>query len=175
MNSKLQNRKFKPKTRRNNVESTEPEIEEYVVRISRCSKVVKGGRRLSFSAVVVVGDHQGQIGYGLGKANEVSDAIRKGGDLARKSLFRIKITGDTIQHQVFGKFSGARVMLKPAAPGTGVIAGGSVRAVMHLSGIRNILTKSLGSSNKWNVVHATVAALKQLRTREETRAMLGVG
>lgn len=145
----------------------ERDFEEYVVRISRCSKVVKGGRKLSFSAVVVVGDHDGRVGYGLGKANEVADAIRKGGEIARRSAFRIKLQGDTIPHEVQGKFCGAKILLKPASPGTGVIAGGGARAILQLSGIRNVLSKSLGSNNKWNVVHAVVAALNELRTRDE--------
>ncbi len=147
------------------------QVEEYVVRIARCSKVVKGGRRLSFSAVVVVGDHNGQVGCGLGKANEVADAIRKGGEIARKSMFKIKMKDGTIPHEVIGKFCGAMVLLKPAAPGTGVIAGGGARAVLQLSGIRNILSKSLGSNNKWNVVHAVVAALGELRSIEESRSV----
>lgn len=174
MSSELQDKHASNTLGTDVVESPEAELEEYVVRVNRCSKVVKGGRRLSFSAVVVIGDHQGRIGYGLGKANEVANAIRKGGEVARKSLFRIKISGDTIPHEVFGKFAGAKVLLKPAGAGTGVIAGGGVRAVLHLSGIRNVLSKSLGSSNKWNVVHATIAALRQLRTLEESNAIHGV-
>ncbi|MCA1807921.1 MAG: 30S ribosomal protein S5 [Kiritimatiellia bacterium] len=150
------------------------ELEEYVVRINRCSKVVKGGRRLSFSAVVVVGDHRGTVGFGLGKANEVAEAIRKGGDVARKTLLRIKTFHNTIPHEVIGEFCGARVLLKPAADGTGVIAGGGVRAVLNLSGVHNIIAKSLGSNNKWNVVHATIEALKQLRTIEECEEARGV-
>lgn len=156
------------------IETAPRELEESVVRIKRCSKVVKGGRRMSFSAVVVVGDQHGQVGYGLGKANEVADAIRKGGDIARKSMFRVKINNDTISHEVSGKFSASMVMLKPAVAGTGVIAGGSVRSVIKLAGIRNVLAKSLGSNNKWNVVHATIAALRQLRTREESDALRGL-
>ncbi len=147
----------------------EAQIEEYVVRISRCSKVVKGGRRLSFSAVVVVGDHNGQVGCGLGKANEVADAIRKGGEIARKTMFKIKMKDGTIPHEVIGRYCGAKVLLKPAAPGAGVIAGGGARAVLQLSGLRNILAKSLGSNNKWNVVHAVVEALGDLRSVEESR------
>lgn len=149
-------------------------LEEYVVRIKRCSKVVKGGRRMSFSAVVIVGDQHDQVGYGLGKANEVADAIRKGGDIARKSMFRVKINDTTIPHEVIGKYSASIVMLKPAVAGTGVIAGGAVRSLLKLAGIRNVLAKSLGSNNKWNVVHATIAALNQLRTREESDAMRGL-
>lgn len=156
------------------IESAGGDLEEYVLRINRCSKVVKGGRRLSFSAVVVVGDHHGRVGVGLGKANEVADAIRKGGDIARKSMFAVKLHGKTIPHDVVGEFCGAKVLLRPAVDGTGVIAGGGARAVLNLSGVHNILSKSLGSNNKWNVVHATIAALKMLRTRDECAAMRGV-
>ncbi len=150
------------------------EMEEYVVQVKRCSKVVKGGRRMSFGAVVVVGDHRGTVGYGLGKANEVADAIRKGGEIARKRLVRIKLRGSTIPHDVIGKYSASRVLLKPAVDGTGVIAGGGVRSILNLSGIHNVLAKSLGSNNKWNVVHATIDALRQLRTRSEADALRGV-
>lgn len=149
------------------------EMEEYVVQVKRCSKVVKGGRRMSFSAVVVVGDHKGRVGYGLGKANEVADAIRKGGDIARKTLFPIKLSGTTIPHDVLGKFSASKVMLKPAVDGTGVIAGGGARVVLNLAGVHNVLAKSMGSNNKWNVVHATVNALQQLRTKTESDTMRG--
>ncbi len=150
------------------------ELEEVVVRIKRCSKVVKGGRRMSFSAVVVMGDQHGRVGYGLGKANEVADAIRKGEDIARKSLFRVKLKNDTIPHEVIGKYSASIILLKPAVAGTGVIAGGAARSILKLAGVRNILSKSLGSNNKWNVVHATVAALNQLRTDEEASALRGL-
>lgn len=150
------------------------EIEEYILRINRCSKVVKGGRRLSFSAVVIVGDHKGKVGFGLGKANEVADAIRKGGEVARKSMISLTMTGDSIPHEVIGRYCGAEVMLRPAAPGTGVIAGGGVRAIMSLAGVRNVLSKSLGSNNKLNVVYATLDALKQLRTKEQSDRLRGL-
>ncbi len=153
---------------------TSGEMEEYVVQVKRCSKVVKGGRRMSFSAVVVVGDHKGCVGYGLGKANEVADAIRKGGDIARKTLFQVKLCGTTIPHDVIGKYSASQVLLKPAVDGTGVIAGGGARVVLNLSGVHNVLAKSLGSNNKWNVVHATINALQQLRTKAESDVMRGV-
>ncbi|MBN1269430.1 MAG: 30S ribosomal protein S5 [Kiritimatiellae bacterium] len=147
------------------------QLEERVVHVNRCSKVVKGGRRFSFSALVVVGDRRGHVGYGLGKANEVADAIRKGTDLARRSMFPVKMLEKTIPHEVIGEFSGARVLLRPASPGTGVIAGGAARAVLDLAGVRDVLAKSLGSSNQLNVTKATVAALEQLRTREEVQSL----
>lgn len=150
---------------------TSYEIDEYVVCIKRCTKVVKGGRRMSFSAVVVVGDHNGKVGYGLGKANEVADAIRKGGELARKAMFAVKLEKGTIPHDTIGKFSASVVLLKPAAAGTGVIAGGGARAVLNLAGIHNIIAKSLGSNGKWNVVQATVVALKTLRTSVESERL----
>ncbi len=149
------------------------EFEERVVQINRNSKVVKGGRRFSFGALVVVGDGDGRVGYGLGKANEVSEAIRKSGETAKRAMKRITMRGTTIPHEVIGEFGGARVLLRPAAEGTGVIAGGSCRAVLELAGVRDVLAKSLGSSNKLNVTKATMAALASLRTREEALAIRG--
>jgi len=147
------------------------EVEERVVHVNRCAKVVKGGRRFSFSALVVVGDRKGSVGYALGKANEVADAIRKATEQAKRGMFRVTMKDQTLPHEVTGKFGAAFVLLKPASPGTGVIAGGGVRAVLDLAGVHDVLAKSLGSSNQLNVVKATITALEQLRSREEATAV----
>jgi len=147
------------------------DIEERVVDINRSSKVVKGGRRFSFSALVVAGDRKGRVGFYVGKANEVADAIRKASEGARKNMKLVQMKEDTIPHAVTGDFGGGKVLLRPASPGTGVIAGGAVRAVLELSGIRDVLAKSLGCGNNVNVTKATFHALDQLRSREQIMAL----
>src|ERR1700736_6568455 len=150
------------------------ETTEKVVFINRCAKVVKGGRRFSFSALIVAGDHDGSVGVGFGKANEVSEAIRKASEAARKSMEKFSLYENTIPHEAIGECGGGRVLLRPASPGTGVIAGGGVRAVVEAVGIRDVLAKSLGSSNHSNVVKATIAALRALRRRDEIFKSRGI-
>jgi len=150
------------------------DLQDRVVYINRVAKVVKGGRRFSFSALVVVGDGAGHVGYGNGKANEVPDAIRKGNDLAKKSLFRVPLVGTTIPHRVVGHHGAGRVMLRPASPGTGVIAGGAMRHVLEAAGIKDVLAKIIGTTNHHNVLGATVDALKQLEDSKMVQRRRGV-
>ncbi len=151
----------------------EQELDERVIEISRVAKVVKGGRRFSFRVTTVVGDKRGSVGVGIGKANAVPDAMRKASERAKKDMRKVALSGGTIPHEVLGRVAGARVMLKPASPGTGVIAGGGVRAVVEAAGVSDILTKSLGSANILNVVKATMDALGQLKSLEEEAARRG--
>ena len=171
--NKKENKKTSRKRRNNdgkNIEREKPEFEERVVHVSRNSKVVKGGRRFSFGALVVVGNYKGQVGYGLGKAAEVADAIRKAGEDAKRNLETVTMRGTTLPHDTKGKHSGAQVLIRPASEGTGVIAGGACRAVLELAGIRDVLAKSLGSNNHLNVTKATLKALSELRTKEAALA-----
>ena len=155
-------------------EAAASEFDESVIAINRSAKVVKGGKNFSFGALVVVGDHNGRVGYGYGKANEVSDAIRKGGEAARRNLVKVPMNGQTLPHDIEVKFGGARVLLRPASVGTGLIAGGAVRSILELAGIQDVLAKSLGASNASNVAKATFKAIAGLSTREQALARRGI-
>lgn len=154
-------------------EVREEDLEEKVLYVNRCSKVVKGGRKFSFSALILVGDSKGHVGFGFAKANELTDAIRKGGELARRSLMTFEMEGTTIPHEICVDYDGARLLLKPASEGTGVIAGSCVRAILELAGVRDVVSKNLGGNNRINQVKATFKALKLLNNRQKTLEIRG--
>ncbi len=148
-------------------------FEEKVLFVNRCSKVVKGGRKFSFSALILVGDHNGRVGYGFAKANELTDAIRKGGEVARKNLVTFEMEGTTIPHEVLVDYDGAKLLLKPASEGRGIVAGSRIRSILEFAGLRDVVAKSIGSNNPINQVKATFKALQQLRSRQKTIEMRG--
>jgi small subunit ribosomal protein S5 len=150
------------------------EFEEKVLYINRCAKVVKGGRKFSFSALILVGDGQGHVGYGFAKANEVSDAIRKGSEAARKNIYTIEMEGSSIPHEIYVEWDGAKVLLKPAPNGSGIVAGSKVRSVLELGGVKDVIAKNLGSNNPLNQVKATFKALRQLKNREKYFTQRGI-
>ena len=158
----------------NRINAAELDLQEQLVVLNRVSKTVKGGRIARFAAIMVVGDGNGHVGFGLGKAAEVPDAIRKGIEDAKKNMIKVSLTGSTIPHEVIGEYGAGRVLLKPAGPGTGIIAGGTVRAVAEAAGIKDIRAKALRSNNPYNVVNATMCGLKQLRTAEEIAELRGL-
>ena len=162
--------------RRENLGESAPvsEFDENVIAINRSAKVVKGGKNFSFGALVVVGDRNGRVGCGYGKANEISDAIRKGGEAAKRNMIKVPLNGQTLPHEIEVKFGGARVLLRPASSGTGLIAGGAVRAILELAGVKDVLAKSLGASNAANVAKATFKAISSLSTRETAYAKRGL-
>ena len=162
------------KNNKEEMQVMQSEFDEAVICVNRSAKVVKGGKNFSFGALIVVGDRNGKIGYGYGKANEVSDAIRKGNDAARRNMFTVNMHGATLPHAVEVKFGGAKVLLKPAAPGTGLIAGGAVRSILDLAGVKDVLAKSLGANNAANVAKATFKALSMLRSHSEAMAQRGL-
>jgi len=150
-----------------------PQLMEKVVYVNRCAKVVKGGRRFSFSALIVVGDQKGKVGYGFGKANEVSDAIRKGTEAAKRAMKNVVVVNETIPHETYSEFGGAKIVLKPATPGTGLVAGAKVRSVLEAAGVNNVIAKSLGSANAANVVKATMQAMLSMRTADQVLSARG--